>query len=134
MLPPAGLCSAQGAVSSPVPSYAAQKPPQTPSPVRFEASLPLPGSPGFALKLLGSDQRDGETGTHLPLSPTLSPWDEPPGSTECLDAGQSMGQAPALHPGRLTPVLGKMREMQENGAEVGSAGKRAEREGEASYK
>jgi len=45
-----------------------------------------------------------------------------------------MGQALALHPGRLTPVVGKMREMREEGAEVGSGVKQEEREGEASYK
>lgn len=39
-----------------------------------------------------------------------------------------------LHPGQLTPAQGKMREMQEDGAEVGSRAKRGEREGEASYK
>lgn len=33
-------------------------------------------------------------GTHLPLSSSLSPGDEAPGSTECLDTGQSVGQAP----------------------------------------
>lgn len=45
-----------------------------------------------------------------------------------------MGQAPALHPRQLTPVLGKTREMQEDRAEVASRAKRGEQEGEASYK
>lgn len=134
LLPPAGLCSAQDAVSIPVPIYAAQKPSQTPSPVQFEGFLLLPGSPGLPLKLLKSDQGEGETGTLLPLSPALSPGDEVPSSTECLDARQSVGQSPALHPGQLTPALGKMQEMQEDGAEVGSGAKWGERAGEASYK
>lgn len=131
---PAALCSAQDAVRTPVPSYAAQKPCQIPSPAQFEASLFLHGSPGLAFKLLGSDQQDGETGTHLPLSPALSPGNEPPSSTECLGARQSVGQALVLHPRQLTPAQGKMREMQEDGAEVGSGAKWGEQEGEASYK